>query len=124
VTTPPMFSFSESDEVTLQQLKDWWMGHCEDTFNQIAPKVVAYSSHDLEMMGVGLTALTAADIPDPLEARRFGVYAACAFYALGKIARITGALEKGHLPGPDSEMDLMVYSMMMARIREKGGWPA
>lgn len=124
MTTPPMFAFHESDEVMLRQLRTWWDNYSESTFDQIAPKVVAYSSHDLEMMGVGLRALTAADIADRQEADKFGLYAACAFYALGKIARIVGALEKGTLPGPDSEMDLMVYSMMMARIREVGGWPA
>jgi hypothetical protein len=124
VTTPPLFSFREADEVMLSELKGWWMAYCEETFDAIAPKVAAYSSHDLEVMGTGLIALTAADIADPLEARTFGLYTACAFYALGKVARLTGALERGQLPHPDSEMDLMVYSIMMRRVREKGGWPS
>jgi hypothetical protein len=119
-----MFEFREKDEVMLAQLKAWWMTYCEDTFDQIAPKIAAYSSHDLEVMGTGLVALTAADIADPLEARRFGLYTACAFYALGKVARLTGALERGVLPDPDSELDLLVYSIMMRRVRETGGWPA
>lgn len=119
----PADTMSAQDEM-LNDLRRWWMDYANDVFDQIAPKVVAYTSKDLEVMGVGLRALTAADIPDPLEADRFGVYAACSFYALGKIARITGALERGVLPGPDSEMDLMVYAIMMRRVREKGGWPS
>lgn len=115
---------NEIEQQMLDDLRVWWRDYSDKTFEAIAPKVVAYSSTDLEMMGVGLRALTAADIADQGEADQFGLYAACAFYALGKIARISGALEKGMLPGPDSEMDLMVYAIMMRRIREKGGWPS
>ena len=118
---------SEATEDTfdarVEAISDWWTSHVAAVIEKTAPKAVEYGASDLDLMGQAMQ----ASMPIPKnwtqeEKSKFGRYAACAFYALGKVARIFGALEQGRLPNPDSEFDLEVYSIMMARIRETGRW--
>jgi hypothetical protein len=48
--------------------------------------------------------------------------AAVAFYLLGKVARVMGALKDGRSPTSDTWYDAHIYSMMGLRIQEVGYW--
>jgi len=124
-STPGSDSEAREDtfEARVEAISDWWTSHVAAVIEKTAPKAVEYGASDLDLMGQAMQ----ASLPIPAEwtleeKAEFGRYAACAFYALGKVARIFGALEQGRLPNPDSEFDLEVYSIMMARIRETGRW--
>lgn len=97
------------------KLHQWWVNQAQDELLAMAPKVKEYSAHDLEVMGKAMEAL---GVP-----KGSGVEAAIAFYALGKIARIVGALGEGAEPSEDSWHDLAVYSRMALRVRDCGSWP-
>lgn len=111
-------------ERAVNEITAWWGEHSANAIRKTAPKAVEYGAADLDIMGASMVALAGEKLAGATEEERlqFGRYAACAFYAMGKAARIFGALEQGHLPGPDSEFDLEIYSVMMARIRETGRW--
>lgn len=108
----------------VDEISDWWLDKAKATIERTAPKAAEYGAADLDIMAQAMVALAGEKLADANEEERltYGRYAACAFYAMGKAARIFGALERGVLPGPDSEFDLEVYSVMMARIRETGRW--
>jgi hypothetical protein len=93
-------------------LSDWWPEIAARDLAAFRPKLEQYGSHDLLVVGTGLN-------PDqePAEAMEAG----CAFYALGKVARVVEAVRTGRDPGDDSWHDLTVYSMMARRIRATGG---
>ena len=113
----------DSLEAQIAKIADWWGEHAKATIARTAPKAVEYGSDDLDIMGAGL--LKILPVPDEItgeERAEIGRYAACAFYALGKISRVISALKQGRLPGPDSEFDIEVYAVMMQRIRETGRW--
>lgn len=99
-----------------EPLERWWLREAAESYAAMAPKVREYSAVDLAIMGATLVAQGAAP-----EGR--GVEAAITFYALGKVARIVGALSEGRDPGTDSWHDLAVYARMALRVREVGGWP-
>jgi hypothetical protein len=108
------------DDATLtaiiDDLRTWWYTTAENDFAEMEPKIGEYTASDLVLMGQFLEhwlALPAGSGPE----------AACAFYALGKIARSVSAYREGRLPSTDTLHDLCVYGMMMRRIRENGQWP-
>ncbi|HXJ63681.1 MAG TPA: hypothetical protein VNN79_07990 [Actinomycetota bacterium] len=114
----------EQIQERVSEISEWWFKHANDAVMRTAPKAAEYGAADLDIMAVAMVALAGEKLDGADEAERmaYGRFAACAFYAMGKAARIFGALERGVLPGPDSEFDLEVYSVMMARIRETGRW--
>jgi hypothetical protein len=99
-------------------LQDWWRSTTEEELESLMPKVVAYGSKDLEVMGdvmlMSYPALVGKVAPEEL---------AIGFYALGKIARIMGAYADGQVPSHDSWHDLAIYSRMALRVRDNGSWP-
>lgn len=90
------------------ELKEWWLAAAEKEIKAASKKAEEYSSIDLELMGQAL--------PGGLEH-------AIGFYALGKAARIAGALAEGQPVKEDSWRDLRTYAGMALRAREVGGWP-
>lgn len=111
-------------EANVVEISGWWAEHSDGAIQRTAPKAAEYGAADLDIMASAMIALAGEKLKGASEEERmqYGRYAACAFYAMGKAARIFGALERGVLPNPDSEFDLEVYSVMMARIREFGKW--
>lgn len=111
-------------EATVEDISDWWRDHADVNIRKTAPKAAEYGAADLDIMATAMVALAGDKLDGATddEKMQYGRYAACAFYALGKAARIFGALERGVLPNPDSEFDLEIYSVMMARVRETGRW--
>lgn len=100
------------------ELTDWWVEIARREAAAVVPKAVEYSSADLAIMGFVLTHFP----PIPSD-EVSGEEIACAFYALGKIARAFGAYAEGRRPSDDTWHDNGVYVRMIQRIRESGGWP-
>lgn len=111
-------------EQQMGDIASWWEKRDQLKRDQTVPKAIEYGAADLDVMATAMVALAGEKLAGASdeEKMQWGRYAACAFYALGKAARIFGALERGTLPNADSEFDLGVYSDMMGRIRETGRW--
>lgn len=97
-------------------LEDWWMETAKADLLAMGPKVEEYTASDLVLMGQFLEHWLGIPAGS-------GTEAACVFYLLGKVARAVAAYKEGRLPSIDTLHDSTVYSMMMRRIREVGGWP-
>lgn len=99
-----------------QGLEEWWYKTCKDDLDRLMPKVGEYTASDLVLMGQFLAEWTGLD-------PKAGPEAACMFYLLGKVARSVAAYKEGRLPSEDTTHDITIYSLMVRRIRESGGWP-
>lgn len=97
------------------ELEGWWIAKAQEEIERTVPKAVEYSSSDLVDIGRGVLGEGRTDE----EYAEAGV----AFYALGKVSRIMGAIREGRRPSDDSWFDLGVYARMAERIREFGSWP-
>lgn len=96
----------------------WWRATAESDLEMVVPKAIEYGSRDLIEMGRTLARVAGREVFDA-EAAELGIW----FYALGKMARWTAAVERGERVSTDTLMDLGVYSIMARRVREAGGWP-
>lgn len=106
------------EEYLSRQLAGWWRGQAEKEIERTVLKAVEYGAADLEVMGLAMLHL----VPREKRSRQLGLEMALAFYALGKVARLFGAFERGELPGSDTWFDLGVYCRMAERVREFGEW--
>jgi hypothetical protein len=106
------------EEYLAKILTDWWRSQAEKEIERTVPKAVEYGAADLEVMGVAMLHL----VPRERRSRQLGLEMALAFYALGKVARLFGAFERGDLPSEDTWFDLGVYCRMAERVREFGEW--
>lgn len=102
----------------MSDLKKWWQDTSNGELDSLLPKMVEYSSHDLEIMGQ-----TLLDLRPELRGQVNPAEIAIAFYAFGKMARIMGAYTDGVRPSDDSWHDLSIYARMAQRVREAGTWP-
>jgi hypothetical protein len=109
-------------EAQMAEITEWWRKMSEAEIERTVPKAVHYGAADLDVMGAAMASLLPLDGADDDERAMMGRYAAVAFYILGKISRMFGALEQGRLPAEDTEFDIKVYAMMASRIRETGRW--
>lgn len=114
----------QDQQAAMTELAGWWEQHADAAVGATVPKAVEYGAHDLDVMAAGMIALVADKLAGATDAEKmqWGRYAACAFYELGKVGRMFGALAEGKLPKEDTEFDLEVYSVMAARIRQTGKW--
>lgn len=106
------------EEHLAQVLETWWLTQAEKEIERTVPKAVEYGAADLEVMGAAMLHL----VPKERRSRQTGLEMALAFYALGKVARLFGAFERGDLPSEDTWFDLGVYCRMAERVREFGEW--
>ena len=106
------------EEWLAEQLSAWWRAQAEVEIVRTVPKAVEYGAADLEVMGSAMLHL----VPRERRSRQLGLEMALAFYALGKVARLFGAFERGELPSEDTWFDLGVYCRMAERVREFGEW--
>lgn len=117
-----LFDLDGLDDATQASAKDLarWLDDLHDrNRNETIRKSIEYGSADLEVMGNALQMML---VPAEKREVALGLEMACGFYALGKVARILGAFERGERPSGDSIFDLMVYAQMMLKIRETGRW--
>lgn len=102
-------------------LKKFWQDMTDEEIEKVIPKAVEYGSADLEVMGEGMKVLLRSVFKRPIEDAE-ALEMACAFYALGKVARMFGAYADGRMPNEDAAYDLGVYCRMIQKIRKTGSW--
>ena len=102
-------------------LADWWRNHAESELAMLLPKAGEYSAYDLEVIGSTMADVIGWTGPrDRAAMTEIGI----AFYVIGKVGRIAGALKEGRLPSDDTWLDTAVYAKMVLRTRHSGGWPS
>ena len=108
-----------------EELAAWWQQQAMREVDGVVDKAIEYGAADLKVMGkamesliVGKGSMVEGEVPE-----RVGIELAIAFYALGKVARLFGAYERGELPSDDCWADLGIYTRMAQHVREKGRWP-
>lgn len=116
-------SRQQAIEATVAEITKWWADLAAGDAATTAPKAVEYGAADLEIMGAAMQSLfPGIDAYSSAHQAAIGREMAVGFYALGKVARLFGAYQRGELPGEDCWFDLSVYSIMARRIRETGRW--
>jgi hypothetical protein len=103
-----------------QELTTWWYTQAQKEIEGVIDKAIEYGAADLKVMGTAMLRLMKDGDNQP---ERVGLELAVAFYALGKVARLFGAYERGELPSDDCWADLGIYCRMAQHIREAGRWP-
>lgn len=114
-------------DARMDEITKWWSKAAAGDAMVTVPKAIEYGAADLDVMGTAMWALVrekfeAKDDPLLPDSSAIGREMACAFYLLGKVARMYGAYEQGKLPSEDTLFDISVYSMMLRRIRQTGRW--
>lgn len=109
----------------INKLTEWWTGLAESDMKATVPKAVEYGAYDLDIMGQAMVALADGMWTGATQEERLAIgrEMACAFYLLGKTARIFSAFQRGERPSDDTWLDVTVYSVMARRIRQTGVWP-
>ena len=102
----------------MTELYDWWADQATAESMGAIPKAREYGSRDLMEMGGTLMRIAGQEVDDGAA-----VEVGCWFYAVGKMARWTAAIERGELVSDDTLHDLSVYIKMVQRVRACGGWP-
>lgn len=123
---PPTIGISEEERKAekRQELKTWWYNQASREVDKAIDKAIEYGAADLKVMGKAMECLLPEkgmrkeEIPE-----RVGIEMAIAFYALGKVARVFGAFERGAVPSDDCWEDLGIYCRMAQHVRERGCWP-
>lgn len=106
-----------------QEIADWWVKRSTEDAGHVMAKAIQYGAADLIIMGKAMEALIpGADGLDEASLQAAGLEMAIAFYALGKVARLFGAYQQGHVPSGDTWYDLGVYANMARFVREHGRW--
>lgn len=108
----PLANQSRADE-----LAEWWMNQAVKETANLVPKAISYGSVDLDLMGDALLLLR-PDLAGVVPKQEL----ALAFYLMGKVSRIFGALEQGVAPSWDSWEDSSIYAKMALRVRQAGKW--
>jgi len=98
-------------------LTEWWLGHASIEAEQTVAKMEEYGSGDLVEVGRQMAKMCGRTVLSPVEAMELGI----AFYVLGKVARVTSAIERGDRPSDDTWFDLSVYAKMVLAARA-GAW--
>lgn len=101
------------------QLEAWWADRSHQEMEGAIPKAIEYSSTDLVDLGRQIACLAGWAEFDDAHLAELGI----AFYVAGKISRVMGAIRDGRLPSEDTWHDIAVYTKMVQRVRDVGGWP-
>lgn len=99
------------------ELAAWWMEQSAGEVANLVPKAISYGSVDLDLMGDAMLLLM-PHLVGKVDKQELAI----AFYLLGKVSRIVGALEQGVAPSRDSWEDASIYARMALRVREAGNW--
>ena len=103
-----------------EALAQWWIDTTKAELEMLLPKVEEYSAYDLELIGTAMADTIGWEGElTPGEATEIGI----AFYVMGKVGRVLGAVREGRLPSEDTWVDLAVYSRMALRAKQAGAWP-
>ena len=109
------------------ELAQWWREIAEAQITTVVPKANQYGATDLRDLGLQILDMAGRR---PLEGDTYGEvdvrYATevgIAFYAMGKLARVSAAIKEGRAPSYDTWLDLAIYATMALRVHTHGGWP-
>lgn len=107
-------------------LTRWWVGKAQEEASALVPKATEYGgahrASDLTQLGRTIAELMGyTGTGDFTEGQLQEL--ACYFYIQGKLGRWQAALLEGRQVSDDTVHDIKVYTTMVQRIREKGGWP-
>lgn len=113
-------------------LQDWWMEGARAEIEPMIRKMEEYGGNgraqDLVDMGrrlyeagVKLPGQYVVDIRDAEDSQfiELAIY----FYVMGKLGRWTAAINEGRAVSDDTLKDIVIYTKMLQRTREVGGWP-
>lgn len=103
--------------MTARGLSAWWLHHAGQEAVQTVEKMAEYGSGDLVEIGRQMAKMAGRPVPGPAAAMELG----CLFYLLGKIARVTSAVERGDRASDDTWFDIAVYAKMVQAARA-GAW--
>lgn len=99
-------------------LAEWWSVVADSDVGPAEIKAKEYGSLDLKIIGSTLREMVGI-APDIISDEEIGM----TFYLLGKVARAVSAISAGRKPSDDTWHDVVVYGMMVRRVRETGQWP-
>lgn len=108
----------DEKQARLEELRKWIdeLHHKEDS--ETLRKAALYDNADLIVIGQTMGTLLGMQVTD----ERTAIQLACAFYALGKVSRVIGAIADGRAPTADTWYDLHIYGMMGLKAFETGRW--
>lgn len=106
-----------------KELTEWWLEKAKAEIVGTVPKSVEYGSYDMQLIGSVLADLIKWDTSKTERTEAVHVELGAFFYLLGKVGRMASALTRSELPSDDTYFDASVYSRMVQRAREAGGWP-
>lgn len=114
------------------EIRDTWHARSDAETETAIAKGLEYGSIDLKIMGGAMLQLLGpeawdrvvdlADDANGYDQETHGQLMAIAFYELGKVARLWGALVDGRVPSTDTLADIRVYAHMANTIIETGEW--
>ena len=99
-------------------LVDWWLDQATSEATATVAKMEEYGSRDLVDIGRKMCEMQhrTEQVTD-VVAMEIG----CMFYLLGKVARVTSAIERGETASYDTWFDISVYAKMVLAARQ-GAW--
>lgn len=115
--TIPTDGYTDEQALQAGELTDWMVGLFSAVIQKAVPKAIAYGAADLELMGTAMHQFH-PNLSGIVSGQELAIW----FYVLGKVARLTGGYAQGVRPDVDSWEDLLVYSAMAHRVRERGAW--
>jgi hypothetical protein len=104
-------------DLKVHDLEQWLRVTFERELPGTLAKARQYGSADLEVMAGAMM-----QVMPMLKTHEQGLQAAIAFYNLGKVARVFGALCQGEDPHPDCNYDSHIYALMGLKVGETGRW--
>ena len=102
----------------MSELRNWWLDHAKVEADATIAKMEEYGSGDLVAIGRTFASMAGRTLESDIEAMELG----CTFYLLGKIARVTSAVERGDRASSDTWFDIAVYAKMVLAARQEA-WP-
>lgn len=99
----------------MSELHSWWIDHARDEAAATIAKMEEYGSGDLVAIGHQFATMANRTLTSDIEAMELG----CTFYLLGKIARVTSAIERGERASDDTWFDIAVYAKMVQAARQE-----
>jgi hypothetical protein len=106
-------------------LTQWWLQKANEEATELVPKMQEYGgmhrASDLTQLGRSMADLIAGagNFTEEGDLQEL----ACYFYLQGKMGRWQAALLEGRRVSDDTIHDIKIYTTMVQRIREAGGWP-
>ena len=111
------------DDPKIAELAAWWWVEAQKEIDATVPKATEYGSYDMQLIGRVLADMMEWDAAKTERSEGVHVELGAFFYLLGKVARAASAYTRSELPSDDTYFDAGVYGRMIARARQKGGWP-